>query len=169
MLIRRLIICSSLLGAVIWSGSSAGGILPGNADGWHTWQLDEPGAATTMCCHTRVRGNDAQANCDLDSRYMGLSHDGGCAAGSGSIRIYVQMDKGMPKDILALSSACPVSTESAVADHGLVSAEENLDWFRTIIENQQIDKDIREMALFALVQSNSDKGYAYIDDLLSRR
>lgn len=40
---------------------------------------------------------------------------------------------------------------------------------RSIIEDKHLGKDVREEALFALVQSNSDKAYAYIDTLLSQR
>jgi hypothetical protein len=79
------------------------------------------------------------------------------------------MAKGVPRNIFVLSSLCPVSTESTIEDHGTVSADDNLDWFRTLIEDRRLPKDVREMALFALVQSNSDKGYVYIENLLSRR
>ena len=32
-----------LLGAVAWSGDLAADILPADANGWHTWKVDEPG------------------------------------------------------------------------------------------------------------------------------
>ncbi|MCJ7591231.1 MAG: hypothetical protein MUO51_07750 [Woeseiaceae bacterium] len=40
---------------------------------------------------------------------------------------------------------------------------------RSIVEDKRLGKDVREAALFALAQSNSDKAYAYIDTLLSQR
>jgi hypothetical protein len=76
--------------------------------------------------------------------------------------------EGHPEDILILSAQCPVFSESAIIDHGLVSAADNVDWFRSIIENPRLSKDIREMALFALVQSNSAEAYAWLDKLLSQ-
>lgn len=168
MLLRRLIICGALLGAVVGSGSSSGAILSGDVDGWHTWQLDEPGASTTLCCFTHTKGTTLQRGCDLEGRRRSLSNEGDCAAGSETIKVFVHMVDGYPEDILVLSAECPVSSESTIVDHGLVSAADNVDWFRSIIENRRLDKDIREMALFALVQSNSAEAYIYLDKLLSR-
>jgi hypothetical protein len=168
MLLRRLILCGALLGAVIGSGSSSGAILSGDADGWHTWQLDEPAASTSLCCFTHTKGSTVQRSCDLDRRNRSLSNDGDCTAGPGTIKVFVHMVEGHPEDILILSAQCPVFSESAIIDHGLVSAADNVDWFRSIIENPRLSKDIREMALFALVQSNSAEAYAWLDKLLSQ-
>ncbi len=169
MFVRGLMICGALLGAAIGSSASADMILPAGADGWHTWQVDEPGASTEMCCYTGKRGAGSRGACNLDGRNMSFSSDGDCSAAPGTIQVYVRLEHGTPDDIHVLSSLCPVATESAVSDHGLVSADENLAWFRSIIEDKHLGKDVREEALFALVQSNSDKAYAYIDTLLSQR
>lgn len=169
MFVRRLIIGGVLLGAAIGSNAFADVILPASANGWHTWQVDEPGASTEMCCYSWKRGAGSREACNLDGRNMSFSNDGDCSAAPGTIQIYVRLERGTPDDIHVLSSLCPVSTESAVSDHGLVSADENLAWFRSIIEDKGLGKDVREEALFALVQSNSDKAYAYIDNLLSQR
>jgi len=168
MLLRRLITCGALLGAVIWSGSTNGAIMPSHADGWHTWQIDEPGASTTLCCYSRMPGKHSRGGCKLDGRRMTWTNDGGCAAAPGTIRIYVHMVDGLPEEILVLSSQCPVSPPTELADHGLVTEDESLGWFRTIIEDRGLARKIRKKALFALVQSNSNKAYAYIDKLLSR-
>ena len=79
------------------------------------------------------------------------------------------LDDGAPKDIRVLSSNCPVSTESELVDHGMMSAGENLDWFRSVIENENLSDDAREEALFGLVQSGSDAAFDYLDRLLSHR
>ena len=42
MSLSKLLMYGVLLGAVAWSGDSAAEILPPDADGWHTWQIDEP-------------------------------------------------------------------------------------------------------------------------------
>jgi len=168
MLLRRLIICAALLGAIVGSGSSSGAILADDADGWHTWQLDEPAASTNLCCFTHTKSSTPQRGCNLDGRNKSLSNDGDCVALPGTIKVFVHMIEGHPQDILVLSAQCPVFSESAVIDHGLVSAGDSVDWFRSIIENQRLSRDIREMALFALVQSNSEEAYVYLDKLLSR-
>lgn len=39
----KLLIYGVLLGAVIWSNSVTADFLLDQADGWHSWQVDEPG------------------------------------------------------------------------------------------------------------------------------
>lgn len=168
MLLRKPLISGALLAAVIWSGSSSGAILPGNADGWYTWQIEAPDASTTMCCYSRLGANDPQPGCDLDSRNLSFSNNVDCTSVPGDVQVYVRMVKGIPTAIRVLSSNCPATAASSIEDHGLVSAAENVSWFKTVIEDRRLDKDVREAALFALLQSNSDEAYVYIDNLLSR-
>ena len=169
MRLSSLLLYGVLMGAVVWSESSAADLLPGKADGWHTWQVDEPGASIEMCCFTWRRGDGTRGGCDLNGRNISFSDDGDCSAAPGTIQVYVRLDNGTPKDIRVLSSNCPVTTESAVTDHGLISAGENIGWFRSIIEDRTLASDVREEALFALVLSASDAAYAYLDKLLSNR
>ena len=68
-----------------------------------------------------------------------------------------------------LSSNCSVTAESAIEDHGLVSAAESVAWFRSVIENRRADRDVREQTLFALVQTESDAAFRYLDRLLTDR
>jgi len=158
-----------LLGAALWASNATAEILSTDEDGWHTWQVDEPGVSSEMCCFTWNRGNKSRKGCNLDAHTIAFSDSSDCAVAPGTIQIYARLDNGEPKDIRVLSSNCPASTESEVRDHGLVSAGESLDWFRSIIEDQQLDMDIREEALFGLVQSESDAAFDYIDSLLTRR
>lgn len=168
MRLGKLTMCGVLLGAFAWSIAVAE-ISAGKKDGWHTWQVDEPSASTKMCCFTWTSGNGSNSGCNLDGKSVGFSDSGDCAASPGTIQVYVKYEDGDPEDIRVLSSNCPVSTESEVEDHGLVSADENIDWFRDIIEDEQQTKDLREEALFGLVMSGGDAAYAYLDRLLSRR
>ena len=163
------LLLGTLLGATLWASEAAAEGLATDADGWHTWQVDEPGVSTEMCCFTWDRGNKSRKGCNLDAHSIAFSDSGDCAVAPGTIQIYVRLDNGEPKDIRVLSSNCPASTESEVRDHGLVSTDESLDWFRNIIEDQRLDMDIREEALFGLVQSESDAAFDYIDSLLTQR
>ena len=124
----KLIMCGALLGAVISSNGVAANALVAKADGWHTWQVDEPGTA----------------------------------------QIYVKMIKGVPTDFRVRNSHCQEPIKSEITDHGLVSAAENLDWFRAVIEGKHLDMDVREEALFGLVLSESDVAFAYLDRLLTQ-
>jgi hypothetical protein len=164
----RIVLLGVLLGAIIWGSKATADILPDGADGWHTWQVDEPGASSEMCCFTWRRGDKSRQGCNLDGHSIAFSDSGDCAVSPGTIQIYVRLDAGKPKDIRVLSSNCPVSTESEVADHGLVSVDESLGWFRSIIEDQRLDMDVREEALFGLVQSESDAAFEYLDRLLTQ-
>ena len=157
-----------LMGAAVLNSATADEILQPKADGWHTWQVDEPDVSSEMCCFTWKRGDDSRKGCNLDGHSIAFSDSGDCAVAPGTIQIYVRLDDGKPTDIRVLSSNCPVSTESEVADHGLISVGESLAWFRSIIEDQRLDIDIREEALFGLVQSESDAAFDYIDSLLTR-
>ena len=164
----KLLLLGALLGAALWGSPATAVVLSTDEDGWHTWQVDEPGASSEMCCFTWNRGNKSRKGCNLDAHSIAFSDSGDCAVAPGTIQIYVRIDNGAPKDIRVLSSNCPASTESEVADHGLVSAGESLAWFRSIIEDKQLDMDIREEALFGLVQSESDAAFDYLDRLLTK-
>ena len=170
MRLAKLLACGVLLAAITWSGPSSGELLAANSNGWHTWQVDEPGTSTEMCCYSWQRGSRARGQgCDLDGHSISFSDDSDCAAVSGTIQIYVLVVNGTPKDIRVLSSNCPVSTRTAATDHGLQSVADNIGWFRSIIEDKRLDHDVREEALFALVLSGSDAAYAYLDGLLTQR
>jgi len=117
---------------------------------------------------TWKHGDRSRGGCDLDGRNISFSDGGDCAAAPGTIQVYVRLQNGTPKDIRVLSSNCPVTTESTVTDHGLISIDENIGWFRSIIENRGIANDVREEALLSLVISGSDAAYVYLDGLLTR-
>ena len=165
----KVILYGVLMGAVLWASTSEADVLSTSADGWHTWQVDEPGASSEMCCFSWKRGNKSRQGCNLDGHSVAFSDSGDCAAAPGTIQVYVRIDSGKPKDIRVLSSNCPVSTESEVTDHGIVATATNLNWFRSIIEDRSQSSDAREEALFGLVQSQSDAAYDYLDSLLSQR
>lgn len=136
-------------------------------DGWHTWQVDEPGVSSEMCCFSWQHGQSSRRGCKLDASSISVSDSEDCGVKPGSIQVYVRLVSGEPRDIRVLGSNCPVSVDSGLTDHGLVSSAENLGWFRNIIENRSLDRDVREEALFGLVQSESDAAYAYLDALLT--
>ncbi len=157
------------VGTLASSEPSAAAVPAADADGWHSWQVDEANASTEMCCFTRKRGDKSRGGCNLDGHNISFSNNGDCSAALGTLQVYVLMDAGRPKDIRVLSSNCPVSTATQITDHGLVSSDDNIGWFRTIIEDRDLDHDVREEALFALVLSESDAAYAYLDRLLTSR
>ncbi len=138
-------------------------------DGWHSWQTDEAGAVTEACCFTWQHGKRSQSGCNLDGRHMSFSSDGDCAAGPGQVQFYVLIKGGKPQKIRVLSSECPVETTATIATLGVVPAKDNVEWFRRVIEDRTLDHDVREEALFGLVQSESSIAFDYLDRLLSTR
>lgn len=161
------LLAGTLLCACATSSSAAA--IATNDNGWHTWVIDEATARTEMCCFSIRNGNVNRNGCDLDGRGLSFSDHGDCDAGPGQPQIYVRLKNGIPIDIRALSANCPVSSQSNITDLGTVSAAENLDWFRNVIENQRLNQRSREQALLALVLSESDAAYEYLDRLLTRR
>ncbi len=158
-----------LIGTLAWSQLYAAAFLPARADGWHTWQIDEVGPVAQMCCFSWRRGARTNTGCDLDGRHISFSNNNDCVSEAGVVQIYARFKNGKPVDIRALSSNCPVSAKTEITDHGLISIDENVAWFRSVIENRQLDMDVREEALFALVQSESDAAFNYLDTLLAER
>jgi len=154
---------------IIWSESTAADIVTDTSDGWHTWQIDEAGSVSEMCCFTWQRGSRTKTGCNLDGGRVSYGNDGDCSADTGAVQFYVQVKNGKPSKIRALSSECPVTTESKVTDHGVVTAEDNIEWFRNVIEDKSLSQSIREEALFGLVQSESDTAFDYLDRLLTDR
>ncbi len=98
------------VGTLASSEPSAAAVPAADADGWHSWQVDEANASTEMCCFTRKRGDKSRGGCNLDGRNISFSNNGDCSAAPGTLQVYVLMDAGRPKDIRVLSSNCPVST-----------------------------------------------------------
>jgi hypothetical protein len=150
----------------VFSGQVAAEPPSVRADGWHTWQVDEATSSKEMCCFTWGRGEGTRQGCDLDGRKMSFTDGGDCVAPAGKLQVYTRIDDGRPIEIRVLSSNCPVSAASEILDLGLVSADDNLTWFRRIIEDKSLLQETREQALFALVMSESEAAYTYLDRLL---
>ena len=157
------------IGTLAWSQLNAAEFLPATADGWHTWRIDEAGPVARMCCFSRRRGARTHTGCDLDGRHVSFSNNDDCVSEAGVVQIFARFRNGEPVVIRALSSSCPVSAKTEITDHGLISIAENVAWFRSVIENRQLAMDVREDALFVLVQSESDAAFDYLDTLLAER
>jgi hypothetical protein len=159
----------ALMCVLAWSGASSAAVLSLESDGWHSWSIDESGTSSAMCCFSSKGSSGKARGCDLDGRNMSFTDGGDCAAEPGMVTVYVRMNDGDVQDIRVLSANCPVNTASEISDHGQVTMESNLRWFRSVIEDEGQNSGVREEALFGLVQSQSDAAYDYLDSLLSKR
>lgn len=158
----------SLMLAALAAVSPAAAELGELSEGLHTWQIEST-ADVHACCYSSRRGKEAHGGCRIDARSLSFTSRGDCAAGPGAAQVYVRIAAGKPAGIWVLSSACPVTAASAIEDHGQVSAIDSVEWFRSVIENGRADRDVREQALFALVQTESDVAFSYLDRVLTDR
>ncbi|MCH9695328.1 MAG: hypothetical protein K0U72_12530 [Gammaproteobacteria bacterium] len=81
--------------------------------------------------------------------------------------VYVRLQDGRPTRIRTHDGDCIRPPKGEVTDHGLVAASESYLWFRQFVEMRELDKHMREAALFGIAQSDSDQAYDYLDSLIS--
>ena len=155
-----------MLALFAFAGTATADRLGKLPNGLHTWTIDGT-SDVRSCCFTWHSGDVSRGGCALDGRSMSISTRGDCAAGPGAAQVYVRVAAGRPTDVWLLSSNCPVDTAESLTDHGLVSADDSMVWFRGLIEDRGVDKDVREEAMFALVLSESDAAFRYLDRLLT--
>jgi len=85
------------------------------------------------------------------------------------VQFYVLIENGRPEKIRSLNWNCRKPTRDKVNDHGTVSAAESYAWFRDVVEDAAVDEQVRDAALFGLVESGSEDAFEYIDQILSQR
>jgi hypothetical protein len=103
-------------------------------DGWHTWRVAAHASAPEMCCFRWSNGNITRRGCDLDSRHGGFSTSSDGEYASDEVQVYALIDGGELKELRALSSSCPVSSDSDIVDLGPVTPDESLDWLEPFVE-----------------------------------
>jgi len=162
-----------LVTLVILAAALLGGPTPANGasfdkgDGWYKWSVDGAMAMGSSCCY-RLKGDSvSRQTCNLDSKHGTIISNSDCSESSGTLTFYVRSKRGKPAVVRAFDSNCPVSTEEAVTDLGPVSVATSDAMLLEIIQATDLDKDVREDALFWLVQAGSDATFEYLDQLLS--
>lgn len=84
------------------------------------------------------------------------------------VRFYVLLEDGRPVRIQSMNWRCYKRDRPDALDHGAVTATESYEWFRAVVENSDVARDVRDAALFGLVESGDDAAFTYIDRILSR-
>jgi len=164
------------------------------ADGWHTWRVEAGENAADWCCYVWNSGNAERTGCDLDGSRSGYSSSDDRSSLAPHIQIYTLMSNGNVLKIRTLSSQCPVTTRTEIFDLGIVENDDSVGWLAqyvaprselssdalaamsahensfdaivSVIEDRELDEDIRRQALFWLVESKSEQGFEYIERLL---
>jgi len=165
-------------------------------DGWYRWEVAAGRGGQKACCYRFTGGVIKLTGCRLDDGMDEFSPMGECDVSSNLMQIFVEFRDGRVREIRPLSSNCPVKTKSEVRTIEDVSADQSIAWLRRqaqdnpevtdeaimtlsfhveaealpelfqILEDSTERHQVREQALFWLVQTDSDEAYAYLDRLL---
>jgi hypothetical protein len=186
------LLAGALLLAAIYSESAAAPNF--DADGWHTWRVQSVDDSV-RCCGIWTSGKLTSSGCNLDTGRSTRICDG--LDTSDEMQIYVKTDAGKVVEIRAFSPQCPVESEDGIRDLGAVNNAESVAWLtpyirsdsdlgeeaiaaiaghagseafaalRALLEDRRLDMDVREQALFWLVQGGSEEGFEYVADLIT--
>lgn len=194
--LRGLVVAGLMFAALAASLPGAAQTFEPTSDGWHSWSVPAPSGTLERCCDCWSGTSARWSGCDLESGRGGYSSHPGRADDSGRTRIYVLVKSGRPARIAALSPHCEIRTETAITDHGAVDPNASVDWLRQfVVPGSRVgsealtalslhggdralqalvglvesgaDDALREEALFWMIQSGSDAGFAYVDHLLT--
>lgn len=191
-----LIFAGMMLAALAARLAGAAEIFDPKTDGWHSWSVPAPPGAGEQCCTRWSGAGGIQTRCDLDRDRGRLTRHTRFRDDSDSTRVYVLMEAGVATRVDALSPHCEVRTATAMTDHGHRDSRTSVDWLRRFVASDSrvgsealaalslhggdhalqalidvvesdADGGLREEALFWLIQSGSDAGFAYVDRLLT--
>ena len=169
-----------------WAGAAIPTL---DTDGWYTWRV-EAIDNSTRCCGTWSGGRLVSRVCHLDTGKTVA----GCAGldATGEIQVYVRVERGEVTRVRAFSPTCPVETESKLRDLGRVDNRDSVlrlgsyvvpgsylgdealaaiaahagpEAFAFLREATR-DPQIRERALFWLVQTDTDEAYNFVESLV---
>lgn len=165
-------------------------------DGWYSWQVAAAPEAQNACCYQFRNDRISSMGCNLGSNESHGTISNPPTSGSDSLQVYVEVAGGEVREILPLSSTCPIRGEPEVTALENVSTAESIAWLRrlieeqpkmadeaimalshhredeavpvliSILEDQQHSQAHREQALFWMAHSDSDLAHAYLDRLL---
>lgn len=170
-------------------GASAAALDALEGDGWYTWRTEAAEQASAWCCHP-------WAPCDLDRRYAGYRSCGDSHPTDGFVQVYVRIESGEIVKLRALSPSCAVKAERPIQDLGTVDAAVSLRWLQrqvgmnpvstdalaaiamhrgegavdaliAVLTNRQLQLAVREEALLWLAHSESDRGLAVVERLIT--
>lgn len=165
-------------------------------DGSYRWEVAAGAGGRNSCCYTFSRGSVELVGCALGDGHNEFAPRGPCDVESDSMQIFVDIRDGRAQDIRAYSSNCPVKAAASVVTIEAISASDSIAWlleeaagnfevmddavmalsFHTksqalpalfgLLKNTDLPHEVREQAVFWLVQTNYDEAFAYIDRLL---
>lgn len=177
-------------------GASAAALDALEGDGWFTWRTEAAERTSAWCCYSGTQRTPAQATCDLDSRNAGYGRCGDSHPTAGFVQLYVRIESGETVKLRALSPSCAVKAERPIRDLGTVDTAESLRWLQrqvgtnpvstdalaavamhrgeaavdaliAVLTDRQLQLAVREEALLWLAHSESDRGLAVVERLIT--
>ena len=133
------------------AASSAADLPDAGADGWQTWRVDVVRSAPELCCFSWDNGIATKKRCNLDGRHGGFNTTDNNPFPADEIQIYALMRSGITTKIRVLSSQCPVTTESDIADLGSAEVDESVEWLQRhfLLQSRVSNEAITAVALHA--------------------
>ena len=80
--------------------------------------------------------------------------------------LYVRKQRDRLVSIVVADSNCGYSRHRAATDLGEISTDDAVTMLLDIVMNDDLDRDLREQALFGLAQSDSDRAFAALDRII---
>jgi hypothetical protein len=133
-----------------------------SSDGWFSWRVPAVETAPHWCCYEWSSGVAHRKGCDLDGRHGGYSSSGEYAGTPEQMQIYVLMHNGEPSKIRALSPRCSVTARSAIADLGVVSSGDSVEWLEHYAAPRT---DISTDVLAAIASHEGDRSQRILVDV----
>lgn len=121
-----------------FSAHAIGLELPLHRDGWASWEVPAVENAPDWCCFAHWNGRAVPSRpCVLDGTHN--TYGGRDDATTDSIRVYARFADGRVERLRALSSTCPVQTDTEIRDLGAVSADDSARWLAGLVQVREVD------------------------------
>ncbi len=88
---------------------------------------------------------------------------GGEAAGK---KLYVRKSQGNITRVAMSGEYCGFTRREPATDLGELSTDDAVSMLLELVMNEELERDIRQQALFGLAQSGSERAFATLDDLI---
>ena len=193
----RTCLALALVFAIVSSEAHAAEIDASLVDGWNAWRV-AAATDSTRCCYSWSVGRPMPKTCDLDGeRSIALRHGDRRLSTNREVQIYVRVSGGEADRIVALSPQCPIAADAAVNDLGIVNTSSSISWLERFVdsgnrlaedsldaigahqgstpvliataERRELPLKMREIAIYLMVQSESDDAFEYIARLVSEK
>lgn len=143
---------TAILLGILASGAAGADFSAMSSDGWYSWRVDAVTDAPDWCCFGWNTGKPYRTGCNLDNHQSGYGSSDESRFGArrffaDEIQVYARLQDGEVAKVLALSSRCPVSSETEIVDLGRMANEDSI---RRLLPETGVQTDASSHALAAI-------------------